>query len=477
MKISRRSMIAGVSTAAFALPFHSLFGRRAHAGTFGPLIPDPAGILDLPSGFRYRILDTRGDPMDDGYRVGGRPDAMGCFTGATPGTFVLLRNHEVGRNDRDNSPLGPDQDPPPEAYDVRGGGSVTRVVLDANTLERISSNVVLGGTYTNCAGGISPWGWLSCEESTSSDHGYVFLCRPDADRIEPPRLVSGYGRFKHEAAAVDPTTRIAYLTEDQGDSCFYRFVPTAPAEPFDGVLQAMRVIDSPQFDTGSGMQVGDSLAIDWVEIADPTPSSDTVRQQAQDQGAAIVRRGEGLWLDEGSAFVCSTSGGPRGAGQIFRLDPAGDTGTLTLIAQSEDTSVLDSPDNITVAPWGDIYMAEDGGGTDYVRILHPDGTISDFARNALSGSEFAGVCFSPDGKALFVNMQADHLTLIINGPFPDNPRPLPPPPEEPPDLPPVDQIGCNASGAEGLGNAALLTAATIGATVLGRRSPSGDPGE
>ena len=56
---------------------------------------------------------------------------------------------------------------PAEAYNPNGFGGVTRVVLDPETLEVISSNLVLAGTIRNCAGGMSPWGWLSCEETVS----------------------------------------------------------------------------------------------------------------------------------------------------------------------------------------------------------------------------------------------------------------------------------------------------------------------
>jgi secreted PhoX family phosphatase len=42
---------------------------------------DPQGILDLPEGFSYRVLQRGGEMMTDGYRVPGRPDAMACFAG------------------------------------------------------------------------------------------------------------------------------------------------------------------------------------------------------------------------------------------------------------------------------------------------------------------------------------------------------------------------------------------------------------
>ncbi|MFK7758977.1 MAG: alkaline phosphatase PhoX, partial [Phycisphaerales bacterium] len=39
------------------------------------------------------------------------------------------------------------------------------------------------------------------------------------------------------------------------------------------------------------------------------------------------------------------------------------------------------------------------------------------AKNAYSGSEFAGACFSPDGSTFFVNLQQSGWTLAITGPW------------------------------------------------------------
>jgi uncharacterized repeat protein (TIGR03803 family) len=419
--LHRRALLRG---ALGAIPLTFLWRRTARAaGRFGALVPDPDGILDLPDGFTYRIVERAGAAMDDGYRVPGRPDGMACFPGAA-GTLVLMRNHELVATDTAISPYFPGQSPPPEAYRALQLGGVSRVVVDAATGERVSSNLVLAGTARNCDGGTSPWGWLSCEESLVADHGWVFLCRADADRVQAPERIDRYGRMNHEAAVVDPDTRIAYLTEDDAVSCLYRFVPAAPETPFEGTLQALRVVGADNLDTSTGHPTGASWEIAWVDVADPTAATTTTRAQGQAQGAAVVRRGEGLWFDGGSVFFASTSGGPGNRGQIFRLDPDGDGGTLTLLAQSDDGQVLESPDNLTVAPWGDLFIVEDGAGEDLIRILHPDGTFSDFARNAISASELAGVCFSPDGSILFVNIQADGYTLAITGPFPPPPRRL-----------------------------------------------------
>jgi uncharacterized protein len=384
------------------------------------LIPDPEGILDLPPGFSYRVLQRFGDPLSDGYRMGGRPDAMGAFAGAN-GSIVLMRNHELTAGHGESAPFTLEQGPPREAYDAAGTGGVTRVVVDPDSLVVRSSNLVLAGTYWNCAGGISPWGWLSCEETVEANHGYVFLCPSDAERVAPARPIRGYGRFRHEAASVDPQTLIAYLTEDQNDGCFYRFVPDDSAAPFTGKLQALRLMGKPGFDT-SPLVPGTALPIDWVDVPDADPDDDSVRFQAQAAGAALFRRTEGLWLAPDAAYFCATTGGPIGHGQIFRLK-LGERPVLDVIAASTDPQVLDNPDNLCVSPHGQLYVAEDSLDGNFLRRVSLDGEVLPFARNARSSGEFAGPCFSPDGRTLFVNMQEDQLTLAISGPF-DQPLPL-----------------------------------------------------
>lgn len=419
MVLGRRSFLVGgaAMAAGGAVGLRSLFAaRRARAPRttpFGPLVADPRGLLDLPPGFAYRVLEHAGDRMDDGYVVPARADGMACFT-LPDGKLALMRNHE-NWGLRGSAYAG--KPAPPEAYGKEHGGGVTRVVVDARSFARVSSNLVLTGTCINCAGGPSPWGWLSCEETTESGHGYVFLCDVSAERVQPPRRLTGYGRFKHEAAAVDPATHIAYLTEDQGDSSFYRFVPTNRDAPFEGKLQALAVVGHDRFLTGNAMRLRERLPIHWVDVDDADPAEDDIRAQAQARGAAVFARGEGVTFANGAVYVCATVGGPVAAGQIFRVVPDGDHGTLELFAQSENPDVLDMPDNLTVSPWGEVYMAEDPSGHPLVRGLTSSGELFDFARNALSDSEFAGVSFAPDGRALFVNIQDDGLTLAITGPF------------------------------------------------------------
>ncbi len=70
-------------------------------------------------------------------------------------------------------------------------------------------------------------------------------------------------------------------------------------------------------------------------------------------------------------------------------------------------------------------ICEDGEGEQYLRGLTPEGAIFDLGRNVLNEAEFAGACFSPDGRVLFVNIMGSTLdsgpeqgrTLAIRGPW------------------------------------------------------------
>jgi secreted PhoX family phosphatase len=411
-RLSRRHFLgagAGVLAAAGGLAW--LYQPRKIGAPLGDLISDSNGMLDLPPGFSYQVLQRVGDQMTDGFNVPGAPDAMACFAGDDD-SWVVMRNHEI----HEGSPV----DPTLGFADNRGGG-VTRLVVDRESGALQSSNFVLTGTSRNCAGGPSPYGWLSCEEVGEPGHGYVFLCDASASTLQAPHKLPALGRFPHEAAAFDEATGITYLTEDTSDSAIYRHLPDHPTKPFvGGELQALKVSSTDRFRLSEGPKVGDAFDVEWVSVADPQALKASTRDQAHNMGAAFLSRGEGAWFAEGHVYICSTDGGPNRRGQLYRLDILSDgMDRLTLVAQAESEDSFANPDNITVSPWGDVFLAEDGAAPNGVRVLKPDGSLHHFARNALNGgkSEIAGICFSPDGKWLFLNLQWEGLTLAITGPF------------------------------------------------------------
>lgn len=417
MKLGRRHWLGIGGAAALSVPIGAWMVRGDDGdvprGPRGGLRSDPQGVLDLLEGFSYRVLDRSGGRMTDGMPVPPRPDGMACLQ-REGGALVLMRNHEIPAGFRH---LAIGRRWPDGAYQPDGGGAVTRLVLDPDTLDVRRANLVLAGTSTNCSGGASPWGWLTCEEDADDPvHGYVFLCDPDAGAMQRPRRIDAYGRFKHEAAAIEPDSRRCYLTEDQGDGCLYRFVPHDPSSPFEGRLQAMKVRGRRAEDL-SPLRTGARREIEWVDLPDPTPQDDDLRHRARRAGAASLRRGEGIAYADGSFYLTATSGGPIGAGQIFRLEDDADGGTLEVVAASTDRGVMDMPDNITVAPDGTVFFAEDGGGHDLIRYVDANGRVLPLGRNAASAGEITGICFSPRGDACFVNLQEEGLTLAIRGPF------------------------------------------------------------
>jgi hypothetical protein len=116
----------------------------------------------------------------------------------------------------------------------------------------------------------------------------------------------------------------------------------------------------------------------------------------------------------------------------FEYDPVAET--LKLIYVSPTANDVDNPDNITVTPRGGLLLCEDAAGDQFVgeRLvgLTLDGNTFTFAqnnvtlrgeRNGLTGdfthSEWAGPCYSPDGRWLFANIFEPGITVAITGPW------------------------------------------------------------
>jgi uncharacterized protein len=414
--------------------------RRAGPGQggYGPL--RPAGSeLALPEGFSYSVLSSTGKPMSDGNATPCAFDGMAAFT-LSNGNVRLIRNHE-NRDGPDTSTVKGDAS---KAYDRKAGGGTTSLEVRLGkdgTAELVRDFVSLNGTIVNCAGGPTPWGsWLSCEESVDGrlhgwgqEHGYIFEVPAGAEGQVTPVPLTAMGRFVHEAIAVDPATGIVYETEDRTPTAgFYRFLPAQRGRlAAGGRLQMLAVEGRPNYDTGTRQRVGAKLSARWVDIADPDPAENgnnptAIFDQGFVRGAARFARLEGCWYGDESIYFHATNGGDAQVGQVWRYRPTSIArGDLVLVFESPSREVLDSPDNITVSPRGGIVICEDGEGEQFLRGLTPEGAIFDLGKNLLNETEFAGACFSPDGRVLFVNIMGstedsgseEGRTLAIRGPW------------------------------------------------------------
>lgn len=433
MSVSRRGVVkggaAGALSIALAGSLDAVFQTSAGADAgeaygYGPLIPDPKGVLDLPEGFSYKTLSVEGAPISSGVVVPGHHDGMATFPGSKPDRTRLVRNHEQSNN-------GTRAVAPPElTYDPAAWGGTTTLEVDRKG-DLLSQYVSLAGTSTNCAGGRTPWGtWLTCEETEgfgaqTKSHGWVFEVDPHGKRTKPVPL-TGLGRFAHEAVAVDPHTLTAYLTEDAAGpfGLFYRFRPRAHRGDYHaylqgGRLEALNVRGVP--DLSLVQEPGTKLHCRWVAVPDPSAAKTSTRKQFD----TITRsqKLEGAWWGHGKAyFVCSFSHKSDGAaadhaGQVWTYDP--NTNEIELQLVFKPGGRFDGPDNITVSPYGGgVILAEDGDGEQYLVGTTKKNKPFAMARNALNGSEFTGVTFSPDGRILFANRQSDPgATFAITGPW------------------------------------------------------------
>lgn len=428
------TMSGGVIVSPSLLAFSCLSdvtGAAPRTDGYGPLVRSPdVPELWLPRGFTARKLSTTRAPslVNPEWTVRYGVDGMSAFRARGEDAIRLVRNHEVADTAETAALLGPGT----RAYDRRAGGGTSTLELrqgDDGEVELVREFVSLSGTHTNCAGGRTPWGsWITCEETTvgptqgyEQPHGYCFEVPADADGEVEPVPLKALGRFVHEAMAVDEETGIVYLTEDMRHdpaiaagrgAGFYRFLPSRPGLLVEGGrLQMLRVKDRPNYMTATGQTVRASLPVDWVDIDDPDPAEaetnvSAVFQQGWAKGAAMFERLEGCFAGDGNIYFDATSGGDARAGQVWCYRQTGaDEGVLTLLFESPSRDVLDSPDNLCLSPRGGLMICEDGADVQFIRALTQEGGLFDVVRTDAASSEFAGVCFAPNGRTLFFNIQ------------------------------------------------------------------------
>lgn len=484
MSTTRRSLIAGGAAGAGLAVVGTMPslaeatpGRRGRSDRpdapgaptgsvpFPPLVDDPDGLLALPAGFRYAIITQAGrTKLVDGSPTPAAHDGT-AVVGARRGRYTLIQNHELESGEELGVPHVDGAVYDPGAVDA---GGCTVITTDAQG-RHVSEFVGIAGTLDNCAGGPTPWGtWLTCEETETKagtswsgngasgtyqlDHGYVF--EVFADGRKQPQPIKAFGRYAHEALAIDASQTQVFLSEDakNPNGLFYRW--TAPngfrmgaglAERLSdtaGTLAAMQIIMPdgsvlPDVAYLTSAQLGRPFPVKWKEVPDRDAATTSVRKQFADGEVTRGKKFEGVFgTDKGvyvvNSFAFEDGDLPADAvphdGMVWFYDYAAETIQLVnyfphqATAESGDAAkyddlTFDGPDNVTVTPWGSLVLAEDGAGASHVLSATPGGPTYAIARNMLNDSEFTGPTFSPDGKVLFVNMQTPGYTFAITGPW------------------------------------------------------------
>lgn len=386
----RDALRVGAGAAGGAALAGGLLGRAFDAmaapavigvGPYGPLQAPDANGIRLPQGFTSREIARTDKPLfDGGTNFHALPDGMGTFK-MDDGGFVLATNSEM-----------------PYLEGIADiGTAAIRFDKNFNVTEYYP---ILKKTHLNCAGGVTPWGtWLSCEEIPT---GAVWECDPLGvkEAVSHPAM----GLFKHEACSVDPIGKKAYLTEDLGDGCLYRFTPDSYPDLSRGILEAAAVQEDGK--------------VQWLRIADPEQLGGvSTREQVPD--ATRFRRGEGMWYDEGVIYFATTQDD-----RVYAYHCATEELEVLYdgVALGEDAPLHDT-DNVTVARIsGDLFVCEDAG-EHQVCIISAEGEAAPFLQlpgDDHMNSELTGPVFDPTGtKFYFASQRAVGGGVIyeISGPF------------------------------------------------------------
>ena len=352
-------------------PPANLVSNIANLGPLGDA--DPNGVR-LPAGFTSRILAQSGMPVaPSAYAWHGAPDGGAVFS--TPDGWIYVSNSELG--------IG------------AGGAGALRFSMDG---EIVDAYAILEGTTRNCAGGPTPWGtWLSCEEA---DGGQVWECDPTG--AMPAVARPAMGQFHHEACAIDPNAKHAYLTEDEPDGRLYRFTPASYPDLGSGTLEVLRVV------------AGEEGATEWLPVPDPSGSTTATRLQVPESTA--FDGGEGIWFHEGIVYFST-----KGDNRIWAYDTADGMLSIVYDVTTSPMPILSGVDNVVVSPGGDVLVAEDGGDLQIV-ALTPDGKVVPLMQLVgHDSSEITGPAFDPTLGRLYFSSQrgtaGSGVTFEISGPF------------------------------------------------------------
>lgn len=338
--------------------------------------PDENGLL-LPAGCRSRVIARAGHAVEHSdYVWHAAPDGGGVL-GLEDGGWIYLSNSERGK----------------------GKGGVGAIRFDAAGNITTAYGVHSGGSR-NCGGCVTPWRtWLSCEEVS---RGITWECDPWGRRPARPR--EALGVFKHESVAIDPRHNVLYLTEDERDGRFYRFLPARRAgggvDLSRGVLQVARVADDG--------------AVAWDTVTDPLARKRPTRLQVA--GSTPFNGGEGIAYRAGQIFFDT-----KGDDRVWRYDI--DAARLSVFYDAARFAAPPLTGVDTIAVLGEYLLVCEDGGDMQIVALAADGTPRPLLQ--LLGhdeSEITGAALSPDGRRLYFSSQrgssgksGDAVTYEVSG--------------------------------------------------------------
>jgi hypothetical protein len=401
-------------------PITPLTGANA---CLDPQVPQDTP-LQLPAGYSQTIIGRQSDLVTANSEV----------------NFDMLTLNETG----------------PEAgrylyrtHEVRPHGALSRIDLWTGAsellVERFDWESFDGLVWT-------PWGTLLMAEERIEqsypdpdypevERGLVYEYYPaTGDVVARPAI----GARSHEGLRFDAQGNLYGISESRGlknagapgnSGAIFKFVPDRRGDLSSGQLYALRVRD--------GARTGPA---DWValDLDVVTYDSDAA---AQEVGATAWDRPEDVEIGKSTGnnrggnqvmyvAVTESSELAQDNGLVLKIELMGDEASVSNYVEpgvnvapesGGDTGLgFDDPDNLALAPNGDLYITEDDAPSDIwvARGLGPVASeVEVFTRLLDCSAESTGIYFSRNGQTLWVNSQhaglngGDDLTIAITREF------------------------------------------------------------
>lgn len=346
----------------------------------------------LPAGFSQTII---ADEIGDFRPVAGTgadlPDMVTLNENGPHAGRYLYRTHEVGSN---------------------GAVTVTDLLTDVTTLvdQEPHYEALDGIAWT-------PWNTLIFAEERivaslkdprvpNAVGGLVYEFDPRTGVTIPLPAV---GARSHEGLRFDPQGNLYGISEStpgaNGSGAIYKFVPDRRGDLTSGQLYALKVLDSV---TRTGAAV-------WVPL-------DRQAVQVNSDAPAIAAGATG-WGRPEDVEIGTSTGNNRGGQNVMYVAMTSEDLVIRIVLDGDDAFVsnyvkegvnvtgLDSPDNLALDPFGNLYIAEDRSQSD-IFVAHAGSggqlvasSVERFASLSDCDAESTGIYFDRTGKTLFVQVQ------------------------------------------------------------------------
>jgi hypothetical protein len=388
------------------------------AACLNPTVPQ-LEPLQLPGGYAQEIIGRQSDLVTTNSEVNFDMLTLN-ETGAQAGRY-LYRTHEVG----------------PFA-------ALSRIDLatGANELvaERADWEAFDGLVWT-------PWGTILMAEEEivqsfrdpdypNIERGLIYEYFPQTGQVVARPAV---GARSHEGLRFDAQGNLYGISESRGiqnagapgeSGAIFKFVPDRHGDLSSGKLYALRVLSG-----RTGPAVWELLNLDPV-----TFDSDAAAQAVSATGwdrPEDIEIGTSTGASQGGngilyVAVTESSNLAQNNGLVLKIELNGDEAVVSNYVEpgvnvapesSGDSGTgFDDPDNLALAPNGDLYITEDDSPSD-IWVARGMGAVASavevFTRLRDCGAETTGIYFARNGQTLWVNSQhaqlnnGDDLTIAI----------------------------------------------------------------